>query len=199
MITSWPLNVASASGVPPYRIDRHQHALHESSNVKSHSHSWELTNWWKQFEHLALRPSTASKYSSKLARLRLPNSHDHSLQLHISKLARSRPPTLSPNSLDYGLQLCPIMAPKSIYKIAWSRPPSASPDSLNHSVQVYLEIRCITASKFAWSWHPSSSPNSPDHGLRVYIGGHSIIIVRRTSNCTQVLPAASQDIPCVGG
>jgi len=30
MITSWPLNVASASGVPPYRIDRHQPGLHES-------------------------------------------------------------------------------------------------------------------------------------------------------------------------
>jgi len=34
MITSWPLNVASASGIPPYTIDRHQPALHESSKVK---------------------------------------------------------------------------------------------------------------------------------------------------------------------
>jgi len=33
MITSWPLNVAAASGVPPYMIDRHQPALHESSKV----------------------------------------------------------------------------------------------------------------------------------------------------------------------
>jgi len=31
MITSWPLNVACASGVPPYMIDPHQPALHESS------------------------------------------------------------------------------------------------------------------------------------------------------------------------
>jgi len=38
MITCWPLNVASASGVPPYMIDRHQPALHESSKVKSHCH-----------------------------------------------------------------------------------------------------------------------------------------------------------------
>ena len=30
-ITIWPLNVASASGVPSYTIDRHQPALHESS------------------------------------------------------------------------------------------------------------------------------------------------------------------------
>jgi len=36
MITSWPLNVASASGVPPYTIDYHQPALHDSSKVKSH-------------------------------------------------------------------------------------------------------------------------------------------------------------------
>jgi len=34
MITSWPLIVASASGVPPYTIDRHQPALHQSSKVK---------------------------------------------------------------------------------------------------------------------------------------------------------------------
>jgi len=38
MITCWPLNVASASGVPPYTIDRHQPALHESLKVKAHCH-----------------------------------------------------------------------------------------------------------------------------------------------------------------
>jgi len=38
MITSWPLIVASASGVPPYTIDRQQPALHERSKVKSHCH-----------------------------------------------------------------------------------------------------------------------------------------------------------------
>jgi len=37
-ITSWPLNVTSASGIPPVKIDRHQPALHESSNVKSPHH-----------------------------------------------------------------------------------------------------------------------------------------------------------------
>jgi len=35
MIGSWPLNVASASGVLPFTIDRQQPALHESSKVKS--------------------------------------------------------------------------------------------------------------------------------------------------------------------
>jgi len=38
MITIWPLNVASASGVPPYTIDCHQPALHESLKVRSHCH-----------------------------------------------------------------------------------------------------------------------------------------------------------------
>jgi len=38
MITSWPLNVALASGEPLYMIDSHQRALHESTKVKSHCH-----------------------------------------------------------------------------------------------------------------------------------------------------------------
>jgi len=33
MITSWPLNVAIASGMPPYTIDCHQPALHERPMV----------------------------------------------------------------------------------------------------------------------------------------------------------------------
>ena len=38
MITSWPLNVASASSEPPYIIDCHHLARHESSKVKSPCH-----------------------------------------------------------------------------------------------------------------------------------------------------------------
>ena len=38
MIMSWPLNVASASGVLRYTIDRHQPAVHDRSKVKSHCH-----------------------------------------------------------------------------------------------------------------------------------------------------------------
>jgi len=38
IITSWPLNIAWASGVPPYTIDCHQPALHESSKVKLPCH-----------------------------------------------------------------------------------------------------------------------------------------------------------------
>ena len=38
VITSWPLNVASALGVPPYMIDRHQPARHVCPNVMSPCH-----------------------------------------------------------------------------------------------------------------------------------------------------------------
>ena len=37
-IMSWPLNVAWASGMPPYTIDCHQPALHDSSKVQSPHH-----------------------------------------------------------------------------------------------------------------------------------------------------------------
>jgi len=76
----------------------------EGKVTLSHSHGCELTNWWIESQHLACRPSTASKYWSKLARLRLPSSHDHCPKC-ISKLARSRPPSASPNSLDHSLQV----------------------------------------------------------------------------------------------
>jgi hypothetical protein len=39
MISSWQLNVASASAMPPYTIDHHQPALHARSNVKSPCHN----------------------------------------------------------------------------------------------------------------------------------------------------------------
>ena len=55
--------------------------------------------------HLQTRSITASKGISRLDRLRPASSHDHGLQVHISTLARSRPPSASPNSLDYRLQV----------------------------------------------------------------------------------------------
>jgi len=45
MITSWPLNVASGSGMPPYSIDRHQSALCESWKVKSRYHITTVASW----------------------------------------------------------------------------------------------------------------------------------------------------------
>jgi len=113
----------------------------------------------------------------------------------ISKLARSRPPNASRNSLDRGLQVhlqtrsiaaskCIsefnlISASKCISDFTRSRPPSASPNSLDHGLPVHLQTRSITASKcisilapvsnLARLPPPSASPNSLDHGLGVYL------------------------------
>jgi len=214
---------------------------------------------------------TRSITVSKLARSRppslSPNSLDHGLQAHLqsrsitaSKLARSRPPSVSPNSLDYGLQVHLQTGSITASKLARSWPPSAYPQtrsitafkcisklarlqpssSHDHGLQVDLQPRSITASEFARSWPPSTylqtrsitaskcisklarlqPPSSHDHGLQVhlhtrlitaskcisklarsqpgvYLWVHSIVIFRRTSNCSQAPPAASPDIPCV--
>jgi len=67
---------------------------------------------------LQVRTIIAPKCISKLARIRHPSSHDHGLQVHISELARSRPSSESPNSLDCCLQGCTIMASRCIYTLA---------------------------------------------------------------------------------
>jgi len=115
----------------------------------SHSHGCELTNWWIESQHPACRPSTASKYSSKLVRLGPPSSHDHGLQVH--------------------LQTRSITASKCISKLARLRPPRPSPNSLDYGRQVHLQTRLIMASKFARSWPPSASPLSLDHDLGVHL------------------------------
>ena len=185
MITSWPLNEASASGVP----------LHESSKVMSHSHGCELTNWSKESPYPARRQSSASQYSSKLNRLRSPNLLDHGLQMYLqtrsitaSKFTRSWPPSASTHSLDHYLQVhvqTRLITPsKCISKLARSQPSSVSLHSPDYGLQVHLQSRSITASncisKLARSPPPSASPNSLDHGPGVYPWVHSILIFRRT-------------------
>jgi len=114
---------------------------------------------------------TRSITASKLARSRppsvSPNSLDYGLQVHISKLARSCPPSVSPNSLDYSLQVHLhtrlITASKCISKLGRLRPLSV------------LQTCSITASKFARSWPPSASTHSLDHGLQVHLHTGSIM------------------------
>jgi len=140
---------------------------------------------------LQTRSITASNCIPKLPRLQPPSSNDHDLQVNISKLARSRPPGASPNSLDHGLrvrlQTRSITASNCISKLARSRPPSShdhglqsayfqtraimasgeSPNSLDDGLRVSLQTHPITASKFALSWPLKCiSPNSLDYGLR---------------------------------
>jgi len=89
-----------------------------------HSHGCKLTNWRIDSQHLARRPSTASKY--------------------LSNLARSEPPSVSPNSLNHGLQVHlqtrSITASKCISRLAPFRPAS----SHDHGLQVPLQTRSFT-------------------------------------------------------
>jgi len=98
-----------------------------------HSHDYELT------------PECSFSFRRASLHDRPPSLQTRSITAY--KLARSRPPSVSPNSLDYGLQVRTIMASKCIYTLARSQPPSASPNSLDHGLQVHLQTRSITASK----------------------------------------------------
>ena len=62
-----------------------------------------------------------------------------------SNLARSWPPSASPNSLDPSLQVRTLMLSNCI-----------SLNSLDYSLQVHLQTPSITASKLAQSWPPSA-------------------------------------------
>jgi len=100
--------------------------------------------------------STASKYSSNLARSwppsASPNSLDDSLQVRTLMASKC----ISPNSLDHGLQV--HLQTHSITASKFPRlcPPSASPNSLDYGLQVHTLIasKCI-------------SPNSYDYGVQV--------------------------------
>jgi len=185
--------------VPPYTIDRHWTRSPwelKSKVTLSESHGCELTNRWKESQHPARRPSTASKYSSKLARLRPPCSHHHGLQVHlqtrsiaaskyISNITPLRPPSASPNSLDRSLRVRMIRAFKCI-----------SPNSLYHGLQLHLQTCLITASKcsskLAWLPPWNVSPNSFNYGLLVQDKTCSIT----ASEGISVLPSSSSSGAC---
>jgi len=142
MITSWPLNVALPSGVPPFQIDRHQPALHERSNIKSPCHippvASQLTDEWSQAPRHAVH--------------RLPQSTwliwiNHSLQVH--------------------LETHSITTSRCMSKHTLSRPQSASPMSLDHSLQLYLWTHTITTCKFPRSLPPHTSPHFLEHSLQL--------------------------------
>ena len=182
MITSWPLNVASASGVPPYMIDHHQPARQESSNVKSPCH---ISTFASQLsDELSLSTQRAVHRPPPSTR---PISLDYCIQLRtmiapkcISILVQSRPPSVSPNTFDYGLQVRTIMACKCICKLARSWSQSGSLSSLDHSLQVHLQTSSIMnsecISKFTQSWPPSVSPNTLDYRLQRLLQPRSITI-----------------------
>jgi len=164
----------------------------------SHSNGCEFTTWWQGSQHLGRCPSTASKHSSKHARLRRRSSHHYGLQVQLrtrsimaSKLTWSRPPSVSPNSLNYGLKVYLQTRSTTASKLAQSRPRSASLCSLNHGLDMYLQLHSIVFSKCI----SKLAYSRPLANLWV----HSIIIFRRTSNCSEAQSADSADILCVDG
>ena len=91
----------------------------------------------------------------------------------ISKFTRSWPPGVSPNTLDYHLQVHLQTRTITDSKFARSSPQTTSPNSLDDRPQVYLSIRSMTASKCiskvarSRPWNVSLS--SLDYGLQVYL------------------------------
>jgi len=151
----------------------------------SHAHSCKFTNWWIESQHPVRHPSTASKYSSKLAQSHPPsvslNSLNYGLPVHlqtrsitaskcISKLARSRPPSVSPNSLQYCLQVHTIMASTCSSKLARPQHPCLCLNLHDYN----LQVRTITASKFisklVRSWPRSASLSWLDRHFHVHLG-----------------------------
>ena len=169
-ISSWPLNVASASGVPPYRSTATSHFSIRASKGNSFCHI-----------HTFARSLTeeSSPSGPSIDRVQVPlQSHSITASKCISKLTRSPAPSTRPISLDHGRQVYPqphsITASKCISKLARSQPPSVSPNSLNHGLQVHLQTRSITASmcisRLAGFW-PASSHG---HLLQVHLQTRSI-------------------------
>jgi len=156
IIMSWPLNVGSASGIPPYTINCHQPARRESSNIKSPCHNptvaSQLTDKWSPNTRHAVhrQPPTARPIS-------------------LNGFLQSVSPNLQDDGLQVDLQTHSIMISECISKFTWSRLPSVFLNMLNYPLHVHLQTRSITASKcisdFTRSQSPSTSPNSLHPGL----------------------------------
>jgi len=153
-ITSWALNVASASGV----------SLHVSWEVKSHCPIPVVASELTDEKSLRTRCT-----GHRLPPSTRPNSLDYVLQVHsqtcsitASKFALWWRTSASTHWLDHCLQVhlqtCSITAFNCISILARLRPRSASPNSLDHSLQMHLYTRLIAASKciskLPRSWPP---------------------------------------------
>jgi len=129
-------------------------------------------------QHLARCPSTSSRYSSNLAWSQppsaSPNSLDYSLQVRMIKASKG----ISPNSHHLGLLVYLLSCSISANKFPWSWPP-----------QVYLQTNSSTISecisKFTRSQPPSESPTPLDYCLQVHLQSSLITASECISECTR--------------
>jgi len=96
---------------------------------------------------------------------------------------RSWPPSVSLNTLKYGLQVLlqtrSIMASKCISELTQCCLPSASPNSLDHGLQVHLQARPIATSKCISKLH---------HALLMHLWVRSISVSKCISKLTRSWP-----------
>jgi len=124
-------------------------------------------------------PSTASRY--------------------FSNVDWSWPPSVSPNTLNYGFQVHrwvhSISASKCIANPARSWPQGASLSSLDLGLQMHLHSRKIAHSKCisqcTRSRSPKPSPNSLDPGLWVHLWVHSILVCKCISKHARSRPPST--------
>jgi len=210
-ISSWPLNVASASGVPPSKSTASKYSSNlarsqpASASPNSLNHGLQVLQRWS---HLVTFPQF--RVNEPMNRVSAPGAPptdrlqiDHLevlLQSRsiiacykcISRLAQSRPPSASPNSLDHGLPVHLQTRSITASKLARSRPPSAALTLLDLGLQVHLQTPSITASKcssqFTRSRPPTASPDSIDHGLQVHLQTRPIMASKCSSQFTRSRP-----------
>jgi hypothetical protein len=152
MIKRRILNVASASGVPPYMIDPHQLAHHDSQSLSIMASK----------VYLHTRSVTAFNFTPSSPPRAYPTLLDYSLQVHLQTCSITtskgiykhpplRPLSAFPNLHDHGLQVhfhtCSIAISGRISMVTRSRPQRVCANTVDYWLQVHLQTRSITALK----------------------------------------------------
>ena len=126
-----------------------------------HSHDYKLTNG----SSLSFRCTSLLIYRLQINLLQVLQSRSIMACKYISKLARSRPPSVSLRYTISASKCISVLHNLGLQVHLWvtqSRPPSASPNSLNHGLQVH-SLSLIS------SRPPSASPNLLYHGIKVHL------------------------------
>jgi len=176
MSTSWPLNVGSASTVPPYRLTATSQFSIRASEVLSPCHIPKGSGWLS-YKYSLSNPVCLSLTASWLIPSKVLLQYRSIIaSKYIFKRTWSQPPSASPNSLNNRLQVHvqtrSITASMYISEFTQFRSPIASPTSVHYRLPVHLWVHSILTSQciseLAPSWPPSASPNNLYQGFGVY-------------------------------